>query len=403
MQITKAFIGILSNNESPVIIVDNYNEINNYLDSAEFLVVSTAGNLIIERDHLYEKINSISSDVGLMGHLLQYHYERTPYMHEQFFIINTKAFTKLEFTDNYMDEGIELIRSSEDLHDGHAPLNITLGTDIVQRDIKWGTKLIEQCLVNGYKAVNFDYDWRYPAISNDYMTLTEGEKSIKMPSRGYAYPLISTELFATALRDLTLSPGLDEAQEMMISAVNEVLKFKVLNMWQFEGAPLTNPANIVVSTANGFIGELLAFNSGATSITFYDKNLNNIEFKKHLYSNWDGVDYDTFALEWAAARQLSIEPSFNSEKNRSKEFSDIVKKTIFPIWNDWKQQITVSFVHCDIVSDIDMLLTYITPDTIVHTSTILTMFPFTAIVHDQDVIDGAVTKLTNSQAQWVKL
>ena len=72
MQITKAFISILNLDNAPVEVVDTYNDINNYLDKADYLVVSTAGNVIIERDHLYNKIHSIPSTVGLVAHLLQF-------------------------------------------------------------------------------------------------------------------------------------------------------------------------------------------------------------------------------------------------------------------------------------------------------------------------------------------
>ena len=90
MQITKAFISILNLDNYPVEIVSNYNDINNYMDKAEYLVVSTAGMVIVERDHLYNKINNFPSNVGLMAHLLQFPEDTTPYMHEQFFIVNTK-------------------------------------------------------------------------------------------------------------------------------------------------------------------------------------------------------------------------------------------------------------------------------------------------------------------------
>jgi hypothetical protein len=399
MQLTTAFINILNVDSCPIEIVDNYNDCNKFLDKADYLVVSTAGNFIVERDHIHNKINCIPKDVGLVAHLLQFSNDHTPYMHEQFFIINTHAVSGVDLTfDKFTTDGRELVRSEEDLHDGHAPLFIALGEDIVERDMQFGTSLIEQCLLNGYQVRNFDMDWRYPDTANEYITL-HGKQ---VPSRGYCYPLLNTDLFAECLQDLTIRPGLDEAQEWFLTAVNKVLEFEVLNYWQYDNTPTdVQKCNRVVCAANGFLGELIALKVGATSITFYDINPNNLEFKKHLYTNWDGNNYEDFAREWADARTLCLEPALEIDKAMALPLMSETELTLFPIWQTWKQTVQIDYLQMDIVKDIDQLS--LDNTCVLHTSTILSVYPFTVIQHDSAAIQHVVEKITQSRAQWIGL
>jgi hypothetical protein len=399
MQLTSAFISILNVDDYPVEIVEHYADCNKFLDQANYLVVSTAGNFIIERDHLHDKINSIPKDVGLVAHLLQFPSDRTPYIHEQFFIINTQAVSLIDLSfSKFTVQGTELIRSREDLHDGHAPLYIELGTDIVERDMRFGTSLIEQCLTNGYKVRNFDMDWRYPSTANEYITL-HGKQ---VPSRGYCYPLLNTDLFAECFKDLTIRPGLDEAQEWLLTAINKVLDFDVLNYWQYDSTPKDLPdVKRVVCAANGFLGELIAFNTGATKITFYDINPNNLEFKKHLYANWDGVNYELFARDWAKERNLGLEPALEIDKAMAMPLMSETEHSIFSIWSEWKDRVQIEYIYMDIIKDVDRLV--LNKNCVIHTSTILSVYPFTAVVHDRPAIDTAIEKIKRSGAYWVGL
>jgi hypothetical protein len=397
MQITKAFMSLLSMGDYPIAVVKEYDEINQYLTKADLIVVATAGTVIAERDHLRLKIDTFPSNIGLMGHLLQFEGDLTPYMHEQFFIINTRAFRHLDFKAS-TDTGLELLRSDEDMHDGHAPLTITLGKNIVSRDMRFGSYLISNCLENGWTVRNFDEEWRYPKLANNYVTL----ENVRLPTRGYCYPKLNTETFARALSNMEIMPGLDEAQILFISAVKKILNFNVLNVWQYDATPHVSKASKVVCTANGFLGELIAFNSGATELTFYDKNPNNIEFKKYLYSQWDGNNYDTLAEQWAVTNNLAVEPSFDIDKEHSQIPMQEVKEKIFPIWKEWKKSVTVNAVHCDIVNDPDFIIKDLTSDSIIHTSTILNIFPFTAILYDQEKIDCVIDKIKESQAIWIE-
>jgi hypothetical protein len=397
MQITKAFISLLSLGEYPIEIVKEYSDINNYLDKADLLVVSTAGNVIIERDHLWNKIQTFPKNIGLMAHLLQFENDVTPHLHEQFFIINTRAFKHLNFNQGEEIDN-EICRSEEDMHDGHAPLYLYLGKKNTHLKLQFGTNLIIDCLKADYEVRNFDQDWRYPKLENKYITMD----NTQLPSRGYCYPLLNTDKFATALRDMQLLSGLDEAQELFICAVNKILEFNVLNVWQYDSTPTVSSSKRVVCTANGMLGEIIAWNSGATHIVFYDKNPNNIEFKKHLYKNWNGIDYDTFAKKWAVDRKLALEPAFDIDIKKSIQPKTEVTNTIFLNWSNWKKNITVDFICCDIVNSLDSLLDYMNNDAILHTSTILNIFPFTAILYDSDCIDNVRKKIMQTNVQWIE-
>jgi hypothetical protein len=142
LQITESFIAVLnSHDDYPVRVINDYSELNQYLDQSELLVVLNAGNVICNPSKILKKLKSVPESVGLMGHILKTTEEETPYLHNQMFIVRTGAFKYLEF-ESSDDVGLEIVRSVEDLHDGRAPLFVTLGNTEVERKHKFGTKLI---------------------------------------------------------------------------------------------------------------------------------------------------------------------------------------------------------------------------------------------------------------------
>jgi len=388
MQITEAFISILNIEKYPVIYINNYNDINKHLNAAELLVVATAGTVIIDRDHIWDKIHNIPNNIGLMGNLLQ-HGDETPWMHEQFFIINTKAFNTLDFSQGNII-GNELIRSEEDMHGGWAPLSISLGESKIARQDKFGTKLIDHCLSNGYKISNWDHEWRY----NDHQYLL-GER---LPARGFCYPTRNTSNFEYALKNLVLIPDLDEAQTMLISAIIKVQEFNVLNAYHYEEVKVLGNADTVIAPATGFLAEDLAIKSNAKRIIFYDKNPNNIEFKRKLYNEWDGNNYNQLVLDYAKAKNLSIEPTSEYDLIQSKKYL-----LEFKDWNNFKQSKEVDFLVCDCVTNTDSLLSFIDGKTIIHTSTILTIYPFSAIMYSKEQIYSAREKIKNADISWLEV
>jgi len=393
MQMTKCFIEVLNNKHYPIHTVECYEDANQFLDQAEFLVIVTAGNAIIERDIIWDKLHSIPDDVGLLGHILQYTDDETPWMHEQFIIVRTSVFSKLDFSTG-SGNGKAIIRSAEDMHNGNAPLYVRYSKYNMPRTYKFGTRLITDCLDKEFRVNNFDQEWRWPKTSSGYV---KG----KFPCRGFCYPKKNPTLFEKALKTLTLLDGLDEAQEMFIIGIQQALKFNVLNAWSYDEVVVTN-AKHIISPANGFLGEMMAFKSGATSLTFYDKNPNNIEFKKHLYSNWDGNDYTSFATIWAKERNLALEPVLNSTQEMSNSRYPDIEETFYPMWNEWRKTVSVNFLHCDLIHDWELIEDTISNDTAIHTSTILTMFPFTHIIYSNDEINAVRKALRASIGEWIE-
>lgn len=394
MQMTEAFIGILNIDNYPVYKMANYDGVNYFLDDYDYLIVATAGTVIIERDHLWKKIHEIDPQIGLMGNLLQYGNE-TPWMHEQFFIINTKAFKDADFTEGHTI-GKELCRSKEDLHDGHAPLYITLGNYNINREDKFGTKLIEHCLKNGYSVRNWDMDWRYPKSLNDYIL------DVRLPSRGYCYPKLNTKSFEYALKNLELVDGLDEAQSMLIDAIIKSQSYNVVNAWQYEDAILDSDVDSIIAPATGFLAETLALKGNAKKVIVYDKNKNNIEFKKKLYTEWDGKDYNQFVQNFAKERNLSVEPILEIDAKNAEKFSTLAKEEILSNWNRWKQSIDIDFKVCDCVTEIRQLLNLAKGKTVLHTSTIFTIYPFSAIMYSRDQLSFAKKQITESEVLWLQ-
>jgi hypothetical protein len=198
LQLTQSSQYQLSDKHYPVVVVNNYEEINDYIDQADWLVVRTAGDIIVNRDHVWNKLHSIEDNVGIVGHIIWYPEDTVPHLHEQCFIINTKAFkNKLSF-DNVIDRGLAFTRSAEDMNNGHAPISVGLSSNIIDRKMEFGSLLIEQALTNGYQVVNFDEQWRYPADNQwinvkDLVEELKFDPKFRVASRGYFYPNIGPE------------------------------------------------------------------------------------------------------------------------------------------------------------------------------------------------------------------
>lgn len=399
LQLTLAGQHQLSEGKYPIYVVDNYDDITQYLDQAEWLFVETAGDIVVHRDHIWERIHNLPDDIGVMGHLMWYPEDPTPHLHEQCFLINTKIFKdhKFDFNNQYKDTGPEFIRGQGDMNDGHAPLSVLLSENIVSRDIGFGTRVMEHSLLKGYRVVNFDAEWRYPDFHKDFVSIDDlvedlnlDKDRFRLASRGYFYPTTGPELFEHCLKTLTVSPDLEETQGLVISILNKFLKFEYVNIWQWDGNSPHTQADVVIAPANGLLGENMALTSNAKKIIFYDINPNNIEFKKDLYSKWDGVNYQKFGEEWARSRNLDIEPRMSSAQGGA----ELLMRDNFKVFENWSKikNLEIEF-HClDFIDNIDKLLSK-NKKFFLHTSTIMNYFIITNIRHDQDKIDSLRTKI----------
>jgi len=381
LQLTQASQYQLSNSTYPIVVVDSYDDINSYMDQADWLLIRTAGDLAINTDHLWDKLHSIPEDVGIVGHIIWYPEQSVPHLHEQCFIINTRAFkNKLSF-DNYNDIGLEFGRSNEDMNDGHAPVSVHLTGNTTNREMTFGSSIIEQSLLNGYRVVNFDEHWRYPT-DNQWISVKDliedlnFDPKFRIASRGYFYPTIGPELFENCLKQLTVTDELEDTQRMIISIIRKFLLYQYVNIWQWDGYSPHIQADTIISPANGLLGETMALSSNAKKIIFYDLNPNNIEFKKALYTEWDGHDYSAFASKWAQDRNLDIEPILESAKKDAEQN----KETNTNVFNNWSKlkSLDIEYHSVDFLENIDMLLEN-EQNFYLHTSTILNSFIITNI------------------------
>lgn len=383
-----------ADNQYECVIVDSYNDINKYLGSADWLVVQTAGDTIMERTHLWNKLHSIPDDVGFIGHLVWYPYWPSPHFHPQCFIIRTyavKEFNVAEGTTNSV-----FTRSTEDMHQGKAPLELYLDSTGDSRTHGNGTKVLEQVLSAGYRVVNFDHDWRFGAntcpieLSDNFKQILNNLGWPQHPSRGFCYPENSTDLFERALKDFVVYPELDISQQMYIEIIKKVVALQnhgVVNILNWDVCNTTDKHDHIVCPAGGLFGEIAALKTSAKRITVYDINQHTLDFKRSLYEQWDGKDFIEYANAWASERGLITEPRWDKAQQLvTKQDTDI--NSVITNW-DYFKSLEVEFVHCNIISDTAKLLPYITENSLLHTSTILNYYPVSMISHTKRDIDVA--------------
>lgn len=394
LQITEAGQREICLSDYPRITVDSYDEIINYKNDAKWLFVQSAGDMILNRDHLSKKIETITEDIGVMGHIIWYCEDETPHLHEQCFIINTDVL-KNQFIDFSKKEcqGPMFVRGYGDMNCGHAPLSVTLSSEIKHRKLGFGTELMQKALEQNFRVVNFDSDWRHPTDNNDKLIsiddLVEKLKldpgRFRMASRGYFYPTIGPELLEKALQTLTPLEGLEETQHLIIRIINKMLDYKYFNVWQWDVHKPHIQADTVISPANGLLGEAMALSSNAKKIIFYDINPNNIEFKKELYRSWNGKNYQAFADDFCKGKDLVLEPLISSAKSLALDL-DSENQKIFKNWDKIKN-LDIEFYNVDLISyGYDFIKKE--KNFYIHTSTILGNFILTHLLHSTKEINN---------------
>lgn len=383
LQITQSSQEHLVNGRYPTVVLDDYESINNYLNQADFLFVQSAGDFILDFDHIWNKLHSIPDDQGLVSHITWDVNSTTPFLEKQCFIIRTAAVKTLEFSST-VAQGKTFIRSKEDLHNGHAPVWVKLTENVGPRTDKFGTLILEQVLSNGYAVSNFDLDWRY---SDTVKVPIQTEMSL--PTRGFLYPEVNTEIFSRCLKNLELDPSLDDSQAMAISVIKETMKFNYINALHWDDTVKDNTVDLVIAPANGLMAETLAYYNNAKKIIIYDINKNNIEFKKTLYNEFDGNDYFEFFKTYATRNNLKIEPATDWGKDNVeiKETQDVIAH-----W-DLIKNIEKEYIVGDLFSILDYLISQMSSKTLIHTSTIMGFYIFTNVIHDRATIRAAVDKL----------
>jgi hypothetical protein len=340
----------------------------------------------------------------MIGHICWYKENTVPHLHPQCFIIKTSAIKKLTF-DSDTVRSRPFDRSIEDMHDGRSPLELFLTDQPIQEyDFLFGTNIIHQILSNGYRVLNFDNDWRFgsstwPIKSNTLDRILNNTLCPVLPSRGFCFPNNTTEKFADALKTMTISTDIDTSQQLLIELANEIINLQnsnVVSILHWDTIPNVALADHVVATASGFFAEILALRTGANSISFYDVNPHTIEFKKSLYTEWNGNDYISYATNWATERGLVMEPKWIKGQDLA------ARQDLQEVFNNWDylKALKKDFTECDIVKDVDQFLRLINPNSIVHTSTILNYYLITAFIHSKDEIEKVKQLITQTGCTW---
>jgi hypothetical protein len=223
-----------------------------------------------------------------------------------------------------------------------------------------------------------------------------------MPSRGYFSPELGTQEFSHCLKTLTVSDQLELEQYEAITVIKNELEYRVLNALHWDGYPRDGIADTVICPANGFMGECIANDNQAKKIIFFDVNANNIDFKKQLYAEWDGNNYQEFYTKFANERNLMIDPFTEDAKKNTILQAANVNRVIYN-WNKFKNM-DVEFIHGDIIEIVDLILNKFDGRTILHTSTILNFYLWSNLKHDLDVIqqtrDKIAEKVSNTNDVW---
>ncbi len=410
LQLTFACQEWWSDNRYDLKIINNYEDINKHIKKYDWIVVQTAGDIITDRDYLDYKFKSIDPSIGLITHLLWYKDEdNCPYMHHQCFIINCKAINKnIDFKEGE-DTGPCLLRSKEDMHDGHAPLSVKYGKRIITRRKKFGTNLILQVLDNGFTVQNFDHSWRFNP-DNDIPSDKKLEEKINdfgfptLPVRGYIWPELNSKHYERALKTLRVNKYLDPLQAAVIYLFKHSTNLKCLNVLHWDKFSKLKKCDCVIAPATGFLAESMAMQTGAKKIIFFDINDYNLDFKKNLYNTWNGKDYFNYSKSWANSRDLLIEPSTDNGMSEAiKTLSEVDK--ILNSW-DYFKKLEIEFLKIDIIKDIDVILDKIKNETAIHTSSIFTYYLFSHIIHDKKIIDSSKKRLSlkikETKSKWIE-
>lgn len=217
-----------------------------------------AGTVFTDWDR-WRQLLSIYPHKGLIAHII-WHPHSTPDINDQCWFADLSKFT-LDQIDSPVTYRLPH-RSSKDLHDDYTPLWITPG--ITSDEITGtglGACLISQSLNRGDAVVN----WNNPA------------RDVKKFIYQDSWEHLLTEYF-----------DLSEHQ-----------------FWVLNNEPITVPRVASVLTPGSGLYWIIAAMRGATTIHIVDISATQIAFCQHIWNNWDGNDYGTFAWDFIQNNQIT--------------------------------------------------------------------------------------------------
>ena len=219
--------------------------------------------------------------------------------------------------------------------------------------------------------------------------------------RYYLEPEINPELLNQCFKTLTIDDNLTNIQKKFLTDLkNHIENQNIIATIHYNTIPKNfQSADLIISPAFGFMAESMAWYNVAEKIIFYDISPAKIEFKKYLYEHFDGKRYQEFYTEYAKNNNLIIEKIPNTANT---EFHN-QHNTVLANWTHFKN-LEKEYIVGDIFNIIDQLLSKMTENTILHTSTILGDYPISHALHDRkefyEVIDKITKRASETNSLW---
>lgn len=243
--------------------VDGFKEAKQSAHSAALFV--DAGTVFYDWDKFAEMLAKYPHQ-GLVGHIVDPLDSTAYYLHEQCFYLELNQFDASDFVDGEYSVP-SIVRSEANIHDSYTPLWIRPAVGaFTQTASKFGEKLIAKQLNNGYGVVNF------------HQKLRQYKQFIYQPEDLAKY--IDSQ-----------QSNFDLAEKLFWVFNNEQLNIRTTN------TRLATPAS-------GLFWILNLSNPTLTNIDLVDISKTQIEFAKHLWNTWDGINYGKVVADYIKTNKL---------------------------------------------------------------------------------------------------
>ena len=237
---------------------------------------------------------------GLIAHIIHYPGSE-PCMHEQCWFMDLSLFDASSWTETDLTYASP-IRSQDNIHDDYTPLYLRPGPEDQKQHYiaeNFGQSLIAHHLNNGRAVVNWSQKIRQHKM---YMYSNE-------PTQRSAWH--------QAMANYTTL-----AEEQFWVLNNEPVKLLLGKNLLMPAAGIYWLANLVQPTTQ--------------SISLVDISRRQIAFANHLWQNWDGIDYGSFAWDYVAANNLihieydvaDLDPMLRLKLKNKKRFVEYVNNKV---------------------------------------------------------------------------
>lgn len=224
-----------------------------------------AGTIFYDWDKFEDALSNYPHQ-GLIGHIVDPLDSSVYYLHEQCFYLDLANFDESDFVDSeYSVTGA--LRSETNIHDNYTPLWIKAAPGTHTRlSLKFGEKLIAKQLNSNRSVVNFHQKLRQ--------------------YKQFIYKAEDLENYISSQKQ-----NIDLAESLFWIFNNEQLNIHTTNRQ-------------LVTPASGLFWIFNLSNPSITSINLVDISKPQINFAKHLWDTWDGVNYGKVVATYIRENKL---------------------------------------------------------------------------------------------------